>query len=436
MIFARRAIQKRLDDLRAVVGDEPVDGIVARLNVPGRDRLAAMWEVAVFHGLSQVGAFETERALSTEKRPDVWFSSSGISFIADVTTASDEGLSDQNPHADLVALIEKEKNKLGLPMGGLEMQVHSRREVRSRGIRTFLKLPAKAKIPNFIRNEVTPRLREQLASGASILRIAIDDEEVEMDIVIDPAKSPYVSYGFTAYDVPRIKDRNPLYGALKQKADQLRDAPGIKGVILGDGDCAALTDRSSSRHGVTAEAIASELLRQYSSLDFVLLLTVSEDRRPFFPPTKPTLRAHSKLIFQDGCNHRRELEAVFGAMLAKFPVPVNMAVNGALRAREASYETGHHGGYCMSKQKIRIGSRELIELLAGLRTLDDNGAKNVEAARRLPGRPNPVKAAFLRQLTEGRLPSRIDVQRTDENGNDDWIEFEFDEPDPAIAPFR
>lgn len=62
-------------------------------------------------------------------------------------------------------------------------------------------------------------------------------------------------------------------------------------------------------------------------------------------------------------------------MLAEFPAPVNMPVNGALRAREADYETGHHGAYGMSKGKIRIGSRELLEILAGLRTLDDNGRR-------------------------------------------------------------
>lgn len=265
MIFARRALQRRLDELRTTIGDAAVNGIVARLNVPGRDRIAAMWEVVVLHGLATIGNLESEKELPTGRRPDAWFDNSDIRFIADVTSASDDGLSDQNPYAELAALIEKEKAKLGLPIGGLDMRLHSREEKRSRGVRTFLKLPSKGKLVNFVRTEVTPRLREQMAAEESILRISISDEEVGIDIVIDPSKSPYTSYGFAAYDVPTIKDRNPLYNALKDKADQLRSAPGVSGIILGDGDCAALAERQQSRRSVTAEAIAKELLRQYSA---------------------------------------------------------------------------------------------------------------------------------------------------------------------------
>ncbi|MHA4734400.1 hypothetical protein [Ensifer adhaerens] len=123
-------------------------------------------------------------------------------------------------------------------------------------------------------------------------------------------------------------------------------------------------------------------------------------------------------------------------MLAAFPRPINMPVNAALRAREAEYEMGHHGGYRLSKNSIRIGSRELMEMLAGLRNLDDNGARNVEAARRHPSPPSEAKSAFLRRLLEGRLPTRVEVIKTDEDDNDDWIEFEFGEADPSITPFR
>jgi hypothetical protein len=45
--------------------------------------------------------------------------------------------------------------------------------------------------------------------------------------------------------VPKIKDRNPLYSALKAKAEQLRGAGSITGVIVGDGDCFAFSGRSA-----------------------------------------------------------------------------------------------------------------------------------------------------------------------------------------------
>jgi hypothetical protein len=436
MIFARRALQRRLNELRDTIGDEPVDRIVARLNVPGKDRIAAMWEVVVFHGLAATGKLESERALPTGRRPDVWFDNGEIQFVADVTSVSDDGLDDQNPYAELAELVEKAKAKLKLPIGGLDIHVHSREEEGPRGHRTVLKLPPRTRLSDFVRDQVAPELRKQLAKEEKILNVTIDDEDVGIDIVVDPSKSPYTSCGFAAYDVPTIRDRNPLYNALKGKANQLRGAQGVSGIIVGDGDCAALAERQATSRSVTPESIAQELLRQYSSLDFVLLITVREDQRPMFPPTTPTRRLFPILVCRNDRTTSEILKDVFREMLNKLPRPVRTPINGALRAREADYEMGHHGGFTLSGPKIRVSSRELIEVLAGLRTLDDNGARNVEAVRRIPGRPNEAKLAFLRQLQEGRLPIRITVENMDENDDDGWIEFEFGDPDPAIAPFK
>jgi len=37
---------------------------------------------------------------------------------------------------------------------------------------------------------------------------------------------------------------------------------------------------------------------------------------------------------------------------------------------------------------------------------------------------------------EGRLPSSIEIIKTDEDDSDDWVEIHFGEVDPAIAPLR
>ncbi|MBY5427876.1 hypothetical protein [Rhizobium leguminosarum] len=436
MIFARRALQRRLRELRAKIGDSAVDGIVARLNLPGRDRIAAMWEVVVLHGLAACGDLASEQPLPSGRRPDAWFDNGHLRFIADVTTASDEGLDKQNPYSRLSEIIERAKGKLGLPIGGVNVQVYSRAHESSRGKRTFLKLPPIGKLETFVKDDLMPRFREQLDAGEAVLRVSIDDDLLGLDIEIDPSKSPYSSVGFTTYDIPTIKDRNPLYSALKEKAEQLQGANGITGVILGDGDCAALAERKASSRYVSADAIAREMLRQYSSVNFVLLLTIREERRHYFPPSNPIRHVHPILVYREGDSRGAELEALFGAMLQQFPSPVMMPKNGALRAREEGYDTGQHGAYQLVGRKIRMSSRELIEVLAGLRTLDDNGARNVKASRSLPSRPNSTKQAFLRKLRDGRLPVRINVDKTGENDNDDWIEFDFGEADSAIAPFE
>jgi hypothetical protein len=83
--------------------------------------------------------------------------------------------------------------------------------------------------------------------------------------------------------VPKIKDRNPLYSALKAKAEQLRGAGSITGVIVGDGDCFAFSGRSAHWDEVSTKQIITEFLRQFTSIDFVLLLSVRESRHGWAP---------------------------------------------------------------------------------------------------------------------------------------------------------
>ncbi|WP_246304555.1 hypothetical protein [Ensifer sesbaniae] len=387
-----------------------------------------MWEVVVLHALTKCGKLLNEDQLPSGRRPDITFESLIVRFTADITTVSDEGLDAENPYSELSELLEKTQNKLGLPLGGLDVQVKSKRNRSARGVRTVLRLPPRKQLEVFVQERLLPQLRDQISAGKKVLRIAIDDEEVGLDITIDTAGSQYNSGGFATYNIPTIKDRNPLYNALRAKAAQLRGAAGVTGVIVGDGDCAALVDRQHNWEAVSAAAIAREFLRQYSSVDFVLMLTVRERRLHGWAADRRTFPI---LVVRSGCAVEPQIQAIFTAMLSELPKPVAMPVNGALRAREAQYPLGHHGGGKMSQRRIRISSRELTEVLAGLRTLGDGATQFGEAAQ-----SDSPQSAFLRNLTEGRLPVAVTVIKTDENHSDDWIEFEFGDPDPAISPLR
>lgn len=436
MIYPRRALQRRLDELRDELDGDVVDKLAERLNRPAKDRVAAMWEVVVLHGLSRCGAVQNEVALPSGRRPDIGFEHGALRFTADVTAVSDEGLDKDNPYRELSDLIEQAKRRLKLPIGGLDVAVRARHERTKRGTRTVLMLPPRGRLQQFVSQTVVPLLREQIDGGATVLRLAIDDDDIGLDITINPAKSPYNTGSFAAYDTPKIKDRNPLYHALRGKVDQLRGADGLTGVIVGDGDCVALSRRSANWDEVSTQHIVTEFFRQFSSIDFVLLLSVQETKSGFsaFPP--PVRENVASLFVRAGCKARAELDTLFDAMVGHFPTPAMTPVNGALRALEEGYGLGHHGGYTMSGSKVRIGLREFTEIFAGLRTLRDNGAKNVEVARSHPQEPNPVQAIVVRNLMEGRLPTSIDIIKTDENDNDDWVEIRFGDIDPAIAPLR
>ncbi|MHC8334149.1 hypothetical protein [Pseudomonas sp. LB3P25] len=436
MIYQRRALQRRLDELRDIV-DLDVDKLAERLNRAGRDRVAAMWELVVLHGLSKCGALKNEVSLASGRRPDILFEQSALRLNADVTAVSDEGLDRDNPYHELSHLIEAAKNKLNLPIGGLDLRVRSKYESTRRGARTRLLLPPRGKLQEFVRQTIVPQLQEQLSAGKLPLRLAIDDDDVGLDITIDPTKSPYSSGGFAAYDVPKIKDRNPLYSALKAKADQLRGANGITGVIVGDGDCVALSDRPAHRDKVSAGQIVAEFFRQFSSIDFVLLLSVREGPHGWGPHPTAVRQNDAKLFVREECGAYAELNTLFHEMIEHFPKPTMMPVNGALRAREDDYNLGHHGGYSLSGSNVvRLGLREFTEVFAGLRSLKDNGAKDVDAAQKLPVERNYLQAFVLHNLMAGRLPESIEIIKTGEEDNDDWVEIRFGEIDPAIAPLR
>lgn len=436
MIYRRRALQRRLDELREALTDEIVDKLVRRLNRAGKDRSAAMWELVVLHGLSRCGFLQSEVALASLRRPDILFERGALRLVADITSVSDEGLDNDNPYYELGQLIEAAKNKLGLPIGGLDLHIRSKRQGTRRGTRTILLLPPQSKLQEFVRNMIVPQLREQMDAGGFPLHIEIDTNDVSLEVTVDPVKSPYNTARFTAYDVPEIKDGNPLYNALKAKAKQLRGADGITGIIVGDGDCVAMSGRSSYGAGVSAKQIVDEFFRQFSSVDFVLLLSIRESRHSlaFHPPTVRNNDAN--LFVREGMDACSELNNLFQAVIRYFPKPAVMPVNGKQLACEDDYGLGYHGGYSvLGSNVVRIGLREFTEIFAGLRLLQDDGVKHVKVAHRLPQNKNILQNVVMRNLREGRLPESIEIIKTGEDDDDDWVEIRFGETDPAISPF-
>lgn len=428
-------MQRRLNQLRQVLPSRAVNELAARLNVAGRDRMAAMWEVVILHGLSHQGALFNEEELESGSRPDIKFNNGDLAFTADVTCVSDEGLDDINPFQHLSQEIEAAKTKLGMPTGGVDLQVHGRTEKVKGGERRSLRLPPRKQIRRFVNDEIVPRLKEQMAAGEKIFRVEIDDEKAGFVLTIDPSRGHFSSGAYAAYDVPASLTKNPLWGAMRKKTDQLRGAEGVTGIIVGNGDCAILRELPKRRGDIGPGDIATELLRQCTSIDFVLLLTIREEAHHISRIGPPKRRVEPLLIVRDQALGEK-LEEIFKGVLYALPFPNCMPVNAARRSREDDYDLGHHGGYGMSGRTIRIGSREFTEILAGLRTIKDDGAKYVGIRPNKDRRPNLFEAAVLGNLHEGRLPESIKVVKTGEDDDDDWIEIEFGDPDPAISPIK
>ena len=194
-MFARRALQRRLSGLRTILPEEAVSRLAARVNQPSEDRLAAIWEIVILHGLSLHGTLRSEKPLASGRRPDITFENGAVQFTADVACVSDKGLEEKNPYRELADLIEAAKTKLGLAIGGVDLRVKSKNLVNGRGTRVVLRLPPRKVLRTFVREKILPRLRAQIDAGRRVYHIAIDDEEAGLDLTIDPAKSPYCLSG-------------------------------------------------------------------------------------------------------------------------------------------------------------------------------------------------------------------------------------------------
>lgn len=435
MIFSRRAIQRRLDALRPILGDPETSALADRLNRMGKVRMASMWEAVVLHAFSAVGTIESEKPLPSGRKPDISFADGAMTITADITCPSDDGLNEQNPYRELSELVEAAKTKLGLPSGGVSIEIGAEQLVNSRGTRTVLRLPERKRVREFVDKEIIPRFREQLAAGETTLQVDIEDETAKLRVLVDPNSGPY-SYGsYASYNVPTVKTQNPLYNALKSKADQLRDAPGIVGIIVGDGGCRAMAPKQLGAHQYDGRAIAEEFLRQNSSIDFVFLVTVEEDSYHFMQAGRQKRRLHASLVQNTQNDIPAELEALLRRVMEDMPAPIATALNGAERAKQTGFGWGRHGGYLMAGNKITISARELLDVLAGNISVEQQNELNrwrMPDDKSEPGkRVNPFALCSKR----GEMPNRITVIPLGEAEDDHMIEFEF-APDPSISRFR
>ena len=114
-VFARRSIQRMLQETSQLLSKTEMQKLVSRLNGDDhRQALATEWELVVFFAFSNLGTVQYEPELGGKKQPDIAFTLFGdneISFVADVTTVSDRGLEEANPlerlSKELIRLVEK-----------------------------------------------------------------------------------------------------------------------------------------------------------------------------------------------------------------------------------------------------------------------------------------------------------------------------------------
>jgi hypothetical protein len=433
MIFSRRVIQRLIDEVRGI-SREQLEGLVDKLNTPSPARLPAMWELAIIHGLERYGTVEYERERPSGRKPDITFTSpAGFSFVADVTCVSDAGLEKANPVEELSHAIEACKTRLGLPVGGVTLRVEGEETRTKRGKRTTLLLPPRGQIEQFVRTKVEPVFRQQLAVKGNALNYAVNEPGVRFSVSVrDNGGTTTIDY--PSYNAPGSLTANPVYNALNNKVKQLRDVEDIKGVIVCDGDCDTLRPKlPTSNAQYTERKILAEFLRQNSSVHFAAAITVKEDNSWL------SHRREREFMVtfegQRGFTLGPAIAEIFRATVEGMPTPHNTAVNAAMRAREPGYGWGKHGGCRMTDRSLTMSCRLLVELLAGRRSMEEVQRLQRWRFKSDPSDDRSTLNQFERWLDEGRMPKSITID-PDPDGSDDWVTFEFSEPDAAVSPFR
>lgn len=441
MLFSRRDVQQCIYRLGAVVSRNDLLQFVDALNRPGRNRIIKLWEVVVLDALSRVSPIRHEQPLLDGQQPDFAFSlfvdGQTVDVIGDIRCVSDRGLDNHNPIQSLSSEIVRVARKKRVDPAKLRIQVQGEVVGPYRDAKMTLSLPAKGSIAEFVRTKIAPFLESVKNASEKSASINIEQQDAILTLAYNPEQM-FFSMGHPSYDVSYSIDRNPLWSALKDKADQLRASPSnsIRLVIICDGDCATLKAESPTGVHFSTKAIVEDFLRRTSTVDAVLLLPVVETHHGtqknsvFLAPDFYPRRAGERVVMSE--QNEIALRTHLNNFLANMPKPCLNAPSAVNWCEREGVLMGLHGGYAISGNTMRISSRQILETLAGI---PSNGLPPLGSPPNAPLPPADWQEHFLRYLQHGQMISKVTVIPGGD-ADDDTLEFEFGQPDPAIHPFQ
>lgn len=422
-IFSRRNLYRILTENAGFIRQRQLSEHIKRLN--GTDevqRVATEWEVVAMNGLSKLGSVDYEPKVPGTSKPDVLFKHASGGALMEITTVSDRGLDQQNPVAQLSDRLVELVRDHALDPQHFKLEVKGNwRELCIGGPKARLYLPGKKHFDAAIFNKGFHRFLDDIRTSRGLKReYSTDRPDTQVTITYDPAQR-YYSMGYLAYTVQFSATQNTIYSALAEKAGQLRKSrfKGLKGIVLCDGGCETLNRRGQRGINLDASDIISTFLSNYRSVDFVLTVRVVSDMSAYSGPEHLRVLTMSYILRTDS-PALPLVRYLTERLPSKIPSPENTPINAYGLENEGK---SFNGGGVMGGQTIKMSSRAIMGLLSG--------ATSTEVFFR----DNPhVKDTFARALREGRMLKETNIENV-RHRDDDWIEFTFSEPDPAISRF-
>jgi hypothetical protein len=454
-IFSRRVIQKLINENASFCKRDSIKKHVNGLNLKDikektknekvKDAIANEWEVVLLNTLSKIGKVFHEKDFSGKtSNIDVFFSSetNDFRFIGDITAVSDVGLHQKYPIQTLYFQISDLFDANGIDSNKLYIEAKGNSEEAFRGKeRSKLFIPGEGRFKQEIFE--TDRFQNFLSAIKSqpSIYLSCHFAPFKLTITYDPnRRSPGFTHdSFTHtdavykpfYDGEKEKTytiterRNPIYSALESKRNQLLKT-GYKenlGIFLCDGSSDLFQQRGDWYPEFGVDRTIKDFLKQNNDISFVICFTVQlNNKYNYYSAVNNTPSCEILVEYFVSPSHVSILEnikKIADVLREKLPIPVNHVSNAinCLKGERPHEGKSFRGGGMFSSKQIEVSSRELLEVLAGKSTFIHG-----------------ISEDFARLLNQGKLIENISIKRI-ENEDDEYIVFNFGEPDPAISPF-
>jgi len=439
-MFARRSLQRLLDDFKAKLSPEACAKLAHGLNQTDASALGYEWELALLFALGQAGTISYEADThGGPSRPDITFAENGgsIRFVADVTMVSDAGLEDENPVMRFSQSLHRLKRKCRLS-GSLDYRVSGVTDGPSpHKQKTRLKLPKLSELDAFLAEHVGPWLRQLADEKQACATLQVNEAGVAFVLTYDESER-YSGGGYPAYTAAQSRTQNPVFAALKSKAAQLKKSRATDpcGIILCDGGCALLSKPGRQMQQVGLDETIAEFFRQHSSVAFVVVLVFPPSRVDAFTGVFKELKITGRLYSNRRAANAlpgEELIALINRGLAQLPQPVATPRDalywiGRARGHEGQTHANIQYSGGLMTGSVKLSARQIQEVLAGRTT-----AQELFAQFDHPGRPfqNPFEMALRQGLTMESVSLTKQA-----NADDDLLEVRFGLADPAISKLK
>lgn len=437
-VFTRRSMQAMLDAITPWMPEKSLIDLVGRLNRPRTNRLPQMWELAMLYGLGSIVDVEHERPLPNGK-PDFWFEVSdgtlAVPVVGDITTISDASLDAGNAFDKLTEAVHAQARKAGLQGGGFHVAVSHLEPGASGTSKVQLLIPTGPAFEQLVKRLIKPFTKRIARSPLEQHLLEVAESNAKFTIKY-AGPSQYSGGSHRSYDSALSLENNALFNRLSDKTRQLRGAPqgAVRLLITCDGDC-ALLGRRQPMEGYSAQRIVESFLIGSQTIDLVLTVTVLEENATDWQ-SRYRRKLQCELIaapigarpkhLTDGIID--SVKQVLGLAIARLPAPVMMPNNALRRNFDSDWSASMEGGYKSGSTRIKVSARAVLELLAGVQSF--------ERFASIHGWDERQTNLFKLKLASGQLFTSAHIEPLGPGSDDDWLEFEFGSPDPAISQFR